>query len=301
MTNAQYNSLSDNNIDEKKYSFEFQIFANAAFSNETNQSLKFDYSFKRTLVIYNQQISDNFNICLAGDSYAKDKEKPYQLTPYLKRAYIQYHHQALSVSAGLIVLEHFKYQREIWKLRYVDKTFQNKFNYGENRSTGILLEQKLSSRFSYDIAIISGYNTPIDHSSREFKLMTGQTFNTDFCSFRLFNSIVWNPYYEHVISFFITKEIRKNILGIEVAGEFSNNTQTDEDKYGFSVFGTHSFNNKIMGFARYDMNKNSMNQEDADVLWTGIQYSFKKHLKASLFYKNEELKTSFYGLSVFIH
>jgi hypothetical protein len=292
--NAQHNTLEG-----KKYSVEFQIFANTSFNNETSQQLKFEYDIKRTLIIYRQHLSKKFNFCLAGDTYGKNNEKPYNRTPYLKRAYLQYHNQVLSISAGLIVLEQFKYQRKIWQLRYIDKTFQNKFKYGKNRNIGILLKHNLSSRFSYDLAITTGYSTPVKNSSKKYQLMMGQTFNTGFCSFRLFNSISLKPDYEHILSLFITKEIRKSKLGIEVAKKSSNNKEMN--KYGFSVFGNHLFYKNIMIFARYDMNKESIKPQTKYVIWAGIQYSFKKYISTSIFYKSENLETNFYGLAIFIN
>lgn len=288
-------------IKKKSYSIEFQIFANTSLSNETAQPLKFEYDLKRTLIIYRQQLSKNFNLCLAGDTYVKDDREIYNRTPYLKRAYLQYHNQDISVSAGLLVSEQFKFQRKIWQLRYIDKTFQNEFSYGENRNIGILLKHKLNKRFSYDIAITSGYFTPIKKSSKKYQLLTGQTLRTDFCTFRLFNSISLNQNIEHILSLFITKETGHGNVGIEAAKKSSNNALADEDKYGFSVFGYHTFYNNFMLFARYDMNKESIKPQAENILWTGIQYSLKKHLDASVFYKNIDFDYNYYGLAIFIH
>ena len=288
-------------IKEKKYSIEFQIFANTNFNNETSEQLKFEYALKRTLIVYKQYLSPNFTLCLAGDSYAKNSEEPFNLTPYLKRAYLQYHKQGFSITAGLLVSEQFKYQRKIWQLRYIDKTFQNQFNYGENRNIGVLIKHNLSKYFSYDIAITSGYYTPISKSSKKYQLMAGQTFHTNFCSLRLFNSISLKPNLEHIISLFITKKLRNSNLGIEVAKKSSNNKLVDENQYGFSVFGNHEIYKNIMCFARYDINKESITPQTENVIWAGIQYSFKKNINASIYYKSEGFKTNFYGLTIFIH
>lgn len=293
-TYAQHDTLK-----EKKYSIEIQIFANTNFNNKTSKQLKSEYALKRTLIVYQQQLSRNFNLCLAGDTYAKNSEKPFNLTPYLKRAYLQYHKQGFSISAGLLVSEQFKYQRKIWQLRYIDKTFQNKFNYGENRNIGVLIKHNLNKRFSYDIAITSGYYTPIKQSSKKYQLMTGQTFHTDFCTLRLFNSISLKPNREHIISLFITKKLRNSNLGIEAARKSSNNQLVDEDEYGFSVFGNHKLHKNITCFARYDVNKETMKPQPKNVIWAGIQYSFKKTINASIYYKNEDFETDFYGLAFF--
>ncbi|WP_372754977.1 hypothetical protein [Labilibaculum sp.] len=294
-------NAQQNTIREKKYSFEFQLFANTNFNNETSQQLKFEYEIKRTLVVYKQQLSRNINFCLAGDTYVKDQNKTYNRKPYLKRAYFQYNNHDLSFSAGLLVSEQFKYQRKIWQLRYISKTFQNKFSYGENRNIGMILKHNLSSRFSYDLAITSGYYTPINNSSKKYQIMAGQTFKTNFCTFRLFNSIELHATHEHILSFFITKKINNGGFGLEAARKNNKNKLADEDQYGFSIFGNHSFSKNTMCFARYDTNKESVKSHATNIFWVGIQSSFKKHMNASLFYNNKDLDMHFYGLAVFIH
>lgn len=295
-TNAQQDSLT-----KKNYSIEFQLFGNANFNDKKSNTLTFDYNIKRTLIIYKQKISKNYNFCLAGDTYVKDGNEIYNRTPYLKRAYLQYHNQNLSITAGLLVSEQFKFQRNIWQLRYVDKTFQNKFDYGENRNIGILLKHKINSRFSYDVAFSSGYFTPMEYSSEKYQIKLGQTLKTDFCSVRLFNSISLNPNYEQIVSLFITKEVKKNKLGIEVAKKISNNKLLDDDQYGFSVFGNHSFNKNIMCFVRYDLNKKYIESQTENVIWAGTQYSFMNHINFSIFYKNIDFENNFYDLAIFIH
>ena len=153
-------------FNRKKYSLEFQLFANTNINGSSLNTLKTDYHFNRTLVVFQRNLSERINFSLAGDTYVKNGDKPYVLTPYLKRLYFKYHYNGLAVSAGLLVLEQFKYQRKIWGLRYLDKTFQNEFKYGDNRGIGVLIKHDLNDRFSYDIAITSGYCTPLDHYSR---------------------------------------------------------------------------------------------------------------------------------------
>ncbi|WP_143470446.1 hypothetical protein [Labilibaculum filiforme] len=253
------------------------------------------------MIVYQQQLLKNFTVCLAGDTYVKENNRTYNRTPYLKRAYLQYHNQNLSILTGLLVSEQFKYQRKMWQLRYVSKTFQNKFNYGKNRNVGVLLKHKLSNRFSYDVAISSGYYTPIDDSSKKYQLMAGQTFTTNFCSFRLFNLISLQDHFEHTLAFFISKKLRTSSLGLEVARKNSNNEIADEDQFGFSIFGNCILYKNWMCFARYDMNKESVEPKPNTIIWAGLQYSFKKHLKASLFYKSKDYESNCYGLGIFIH
>jgi hypothetical protein len=293
---AQQDTLIQNT-----HSLELQVFAEAGLNNEASEQIRPTYSFKRTLLIYSCHLPRNFNFFLAGDTYVKRDKKPFQVSPYLKRAYLEYNSPGLSVSAGLLVLEQFKYVRQIWQLRYVEKTFQNKFMYGENRNIGILLKHRVSSYFSYDFAFTTGYSTPISRYSAKYILMGGQTFDTDFCAFRLFSSISLSSDYEQTFSLFITKNLLKSAIGMEIAGKYSSARLLDENKYGFSVFWNHSFSQNIMCFGRYDMNRKSEGPETENIILAGIQYSFKKHFRGSIFYENENFETNFYKLAVFIH
>jgi hypothetical protein len=285
---------------QKSYSFELQVFTNAGLYVSSLRNLKSDYNFKRTLFVYQQNIPLNFSFCLAGDTYVKDNKEPYNLTPYLKRAYLQYQIKNFSISGGLLVLEQFKYQRKIWQLRYIDKTFQNIFKYDENRSIGLLIKHELNNLFSYDIAIASGYNTPQINSFEKYHFMTGQTLNTNFCSIRLFNNISIKPYYEHVSSLFINKKLEKTNFGIEIANKISNNKQINDNMFGFSILGNHTFPKSIMCFVRYDLNNEYNYTQIQSIFWAGIQYSFN-HFSTSIFYKSEDFNNNYYGFALFFH
>ncbi len=295
-TNAQQDSVKG-----KNYSINFQVFAKAGFYHEASKPLTEKYDLNRTLIVYNQHFFKRWNFCLAGDTYVKDNNEIYQRTPYIKRAYLQYQQQGLSLLAGLLVSEQFKYPRKIWQLRYVSKTFQNYFDYGENRNIGILLKHTVAERFWYDIAFTSGYYTPIKDSSKKYQFMTGQTLQTVFCTIRLFNCISLNTNHEHILSLFLSKQIKEARFGIEAAKKSSHNNPESQDQIGFSVFGNYLRFKNILLFTRYDLNKKSINTQPQKVLWAGIQYSIKKHLNASIFYKNENPDTNFYGLALFLH
>lgn len=288
-------------IPVKKYTIEFQLFANTNYISQHNEESDFKFNIKRSMLVYKQHLLPKMSFCLAGDTYTKNNDKFLKRVPYLKRAYVNYRIGNIAFTAGLLVLEHFKYQRKIWGLRYLEKTFQNKFKYGKNRSIGVLMTHNLNRYFSYDFAITSGYDTPVKYASRKYQFMTGQTFSTNFCSFRLFNNISIAAEYEHVISLFVTKNIKSFNFGIEGARKFSNHDQVDEDKYGFSAFGNYSFSNKLMCFARYDTNKELKNRYAENLIWGGFQYSFNKHLNASVYYKSDDFNKNFFGLALFFY
>lgn len=292
--NAQQETFRD-----KNYYIDYQFFTNAAFTNENSSPLEFDYHINRTLLIYTQNLSENLNFQLAGNTYQDKDEKPLSLKPYIMRAYLKYHNESVSVSAGLLLLEQFSYQRKLWQLRYVDKNFQFKYDYGESRNTGILIKHNLNSKFTYDIAFTTGYTTPSSYTER-YTIMSGQNYYAGFCTFRLFNSISLESDYRHAISFFVSRKFSKTDIGMELARVYSKNKLPEDNKYGYSVFGHYFISGNLMCFARYDMNKYSDDSEKNHVILAGVQESFKKHIRLSLFYENEDFNTNYYKLALFI-
>lgn len=284
-----------------KPSFEFQFFAKSFIYDFDKSNPEPDVQVNRTLLIYNQNLSNKFSLCLASDSYAKNKDKTFQRTLYLKRAFVRYKNDNLSVSAGLLVLEQFRYQRKIWGLRYIDKTFQNKNGYGDNLNSGILLKHKLRDSYKYDISFTSGYSTPKGNSTEECKLLVGQTFNKNQWSFRLFSAITFGSKYKNTHSVFVVKENDKLNLGCESAIILNKNNQAKEDYWGASVFSNYTFAENLMTFARYDFYDNVNNSNSQTCMWFGVQYSPIKFIKGSLYYKNTDFSDNFLGLALFLH
>jgi hypothetical protein len=280
----------------RKHAIELQLYTTVGFVDRQHESLENKYNINRTLLIYKYNIVKQLRLSVAGNTYLKDKNKPLELTPYLKRAYLQYHDKKISITAGLIVLEQFKYQRKIWQLRYIDKTFQNKFKYGENRNVGLKMKHELSNSFAYDFALTSGYSTPIDNYTEEYAFSGGQTFKLPFCTFRLFNSFMIKQNIEHTSSLFIAKKLNKTNIGVEFAGQFNCSEDLFEQQKGGSIFVNHRFFKKVMYFARYDLNQSYLQE---DYLLTGIEYSLKEHTKISLYANTQDFTTYFYGFSVF--
>lgn len=279
-----------------KHSIEFQLFTTFGFIDKQNKTPENKYNINRTLLIYKCQIAKQLRLSIAGDTYLKDKEHPLAVTPYIKRAYFQYHNKKTVITAGLIVLEQFNFQRKIWELRYIEKTFQNKFKYGENRNIGLKIKHEVNGKFTYDFALTSGYSTPFDNHGEKLVISGGQTVTLSFCTFRLFNSMVLNHDKEYVNSLFITKELNKTKLGIELARLFMCNGVSCVRQKGASIFVNHRLSKNIMCFIRHDFNQ-SKQQENYSL--AGMQYSLRKHTKISTYLSSKNFTTFFYGFSVF--
>ncbi len=284
-----------------KPSFEFQFFSKSFIDDFDKSNSELDFQIDRTLLAYNQNLSNKFSLCLAGDSYTKNKDKTFKRTVYLKRAYVSFKNDNLSISAGLLVLEQLKYQRKIWGLRYIDKTFQHKNGYGDNRNSGILFKHKLNNHYKYDIALTSGYSTPGSTSTEKTRLSLGQTFGANNWHFRLFNAITFDTEYENTHSLFVVKEHNKLNIGCETAIILNQNNQVKEDYWGTSVFGNYTIVKNLMCFARYDYNDNLNNTNSKTCMWFGLQYSPFKYLKGSLYYENTDFSNSFVAFGLFLH
>ena len=196
-------------------------------------------------------------------------------------------------------MEQFKLQRKIWGLRYIDKTFQNKFKYGENRNTGIQFKHKVNNRFSYDVALTSGIYTPEKLNYDHATIMSGQTYQINNFSIRLFNSMSLEKEYEHVISLFLCKELKGTNIALEIARKLSHQSGEKQPDYGFSVFATQKLAKNITVFGRYDHN----NEKGfaTNWLWGGVEYTLKDFLKTSIFYKNQDFTIDYYGVGIFMY
>jgi hypothetical protein len=283
-------------------SIELQIFADAEYETVNNDNGDFSYNIKRTLLVYNQDLSNHFSFCLAGDSYAIDKNKTFKRDFYLKRAYLNYTKKNISITTGLLVTEEFKFQRKILDMRYIDKTFRNKFAFGENRNTGILFKHKINQNHTYDIAFTTGHITPFSNNTNYPQIMGGQTFSRQNWSFRHFHSLAFDTAHENIHSLFISKEFERLTFALESSAIFNENNQTTEDYYGISVFSKLIIHPRIKCFFRYDMNHNMHTSEiDKQYLWAGVELSPSKYIRASIFYKSTNFESNYFGIAMFVH
>jgi len=289
--------------DKFKPLFEFQLFTGLDwYSRNFSESPDYDYNLERSLLIYKQVLPKNFDFCLAADSYEYEKDKTFKRNIYFKRAYASYQYKNISISAGLLVLNQFKLQRQIWGLRYLSKTFGNKYKYGENRGLGLLLNHKLNKHWSYDIAITNGQITPNSKSKDYYTLLVGQTYRKNNLKIRVFNSLVCDSGNEHVHSLFISEKFNHFKVGLELASDFNDKEKNTYDFLGYSVFGKYEINKHFMVFSRLDTQDNiSVSENMHYYILTGIQYSCFQCLKASLYYKKEDTLNDCLGLGLFIY
>lgn len=289
--------------DNYKPLLEFQLFTGLdMYSQNFSESPVFDYNMERSLLIYKQQLPKNFSFCLAADSYEHKKDEALKRNVYVKRAYANYQYKNISVSAGLVVLSQFKLQRQIWTLRYLSKTFGNKYKYGENRGLGLIFNHKLNQQWAYDIALTNGKTTPDSKSKDDYTLMAGQTFQTNNLQVRFFNSLVCDSGNEHVHSFFISENLNRFKVGLELASDFNDKERDNCNFLGYSLFGTYQINEHIMLFSRFDTHDNiSVSENLHYYMLTGMQYSCFQFLKASLYYQKEDAFNDCLGLSLFIY
>lgn len=285
-------------VQYKSYALELQLFSHVGTLLSSAKDAPADYDISRTLLIYKQKLFQDVEMCLAVDSYENEDNNIFDRTVYLKRGFLKYQKNKLAVSGGLIVMRQYLHQRKLWQLRYLEKTFQNKFKYGDSRNIGLQGQYKWNSNNSSDFAIVSGYNTPLKDNAQQIKVMAGHIIYYRDYTVRLFNSLVLEDTHVYVASLFISRKWKKMLMAVESASQFSNHAS--DRQLGFSAFAHYMLTKKSMCFARYDHNKQHEDSDSRRIGWIGWQYAFSKKVLASLYHRMESDKHAYLALALYV-
>ncbi len=125
---------------------------NTEFSDGKSQSA---FGITRAYLGYEYHFSDAFYakiILDVGDS----KSGAFQMTAFLKNAYIEYSKNKFTVSFGMIPTTQFKVSEKIWELRYIEKTFQDAYDFNTSADLGFNLDYQFTPFLSADFSLING-------------------------------------------------------------------------------------------------------------------------------------------------
>ncbi len=80
----------------------------------------------------------------------------FQMTAYLKNAYMQYKKDKLTVKMGMIGLYQYKLQEDLWGGRYFYKSFMDEHKFGPSADLGAFVKYDFHKMVSADFTIANG-------------------------------------------------------------------------------------------------------------------------------------------------
>lgn len=206
---------------------------------------------------------------------------------HLKYAMLSWKYQQLVVDFGVIGLEQFSLQESFWGYRYIMKSFQDEYKFGNSGDAGILAKYAITPWLSVDGAITNGEGYKHLNNDNKYRYEVGATAHP--CS-----TVAIRVYYDRyshtaaankdqeVVSFFAGYKNSAFSLGAEYNLMLNTKFTPHHNQNGYSIYGSVCLNSHFNLFARFDElhSENRWNAASDGQHWlTGVQYAPWTYLK----------------------
>ena len=261
----------------------------------TDGEAKNAFAITRAYVGYQYAFSKNFSAKVVMD-FGDPTFGNFQLTAYLKNAYINYNYNNLSVNFGMIGTTAFKEQENFWGYRYIFKSFQDEYRFNPSADLGFTVSYKFFEFLSVDFSLLNGDGYKIIKVESTLKIAGGITATP-------VKGLVLRAYYDYMdkrvaqqtLAFFAGYSFEKIRLGAEYNYQLNHGMVEDKDFSGFSIYSAYQIHKRWSIFARYDnlysekvesTDENPWNFDvDGQLIIGGFDYNPVKGVKLALNYR----------------
>ena len=253
-----------------------RVFSNAhtTFSDGESQSV---FELTRVYLGYEYQFSKNFSGAVVYDVGNPGAGKM-QMTAFVKNAYLNYNYNNLSVDFGLITTTQFKVQENFWGYRYMEKVFQDAYDFASSADLGAS-----GDMLSTDVALYNGEGYRKLQSDSLLKTAIGVTFTpVKELVIRGMVDFMGDDVSQNTYAGFIGYKGGKFSLAAEYNYQQNHLMVNQNDYFGPSFYGTFVASKKIKVFVRYDdlQSKTPSGQagnwnlgNDGKLFMTGFEYA----------------------------
>ncbi len=215
-----------------------------------------------------------------------------QMTAFVKNAYLNYEHNNLSVDFGIIATTQFKVQEGFWGYRYLEKSFQDEYNFAASADLGASVTYQFNSMLSADLAVNNGEGYKTLQSDNIYKTAFGLTLNpVKPLTLRGMVDFMDN---QNTYAGFVGLKTGKLSLAAEYNYQKNHGMVEGKDLFGPSFYSTLQLSKKAKLFARVDnlqSNTTSGNTanwnvaKDGQLFMAGFEYSPVSGIKLSPNYR----------------
>lgn len=245
----------------------------------TRAYLGYEYNFSKEL--YAKIIFD------VGDP----KAGGFQMTAFLKNAYVEYSKDKFSASFGMISTTQFKVSEKIWGLRYIEKSFQDAYKFNSSADLGFNIDYQFADFISADFSVINGEGYKLLQNDDYLRPGFGITANpVKSITARLFVDTMGDTVKQQSLATLLAYTGKKLVLGAEYNYQKNYSMRDGHDIYGTSFFATYSPSDKIMLFGRFDDLKSKALEgktepwqlsKDGQLIMAGIEFNPVKGVKVA--------------------
>ena len=245
------------------------------------------FELERSYLGYEYKLNKELSVKGVMDIGKSNDVGDYQRIAYIKNAMVSWKTGNLTLNGGLISTTQFNFQEKFWGYRYIMKSFQDMYKFGNSADLGISASYKFADWISADAIIVNGEGYKKIQKGNGFNYGLGATL-TPLQGFQIrlyggFNDSGENGKAGVVnMAGFIGYKNENFTIGAEYNHMLNASGKQGNDQFGYSVFGSVNLPKNVSLYARFDDlyskdNWNITKDEQAAIL--GAQFKLGKYVK----------------------
>ena len=265
-----------------------QVFGNfhTGFGEDGNN---LGFELERSYLGYEYKLGNGLSVKGVMDIGKSSDVSDYQRIAYIKNAMVSWKKGNLTLNGGLISTTQFNFQEKFWGYRYIMKSFQDQYKFGNSADLGISASYKFADWVLMDAIIVNGEGYKKIQKSNGLNYGLGATF-TPIKGFqiRLYGGL--NDSGEEGkagtvnMAGFMGYKCKRFTLGAEYNHMLNASHKAGNDQFGYSVFGSVNVAKSADVYARFDdlYSKNNWNiSKDEQSAIIGAQFKLGKYVKVA--------------------
>ena len=287
----------DAKVEEPKGKAIVQVFGNfhSGFG-ETNNDRGFE--LERSYLGYEYKLVDGLSVKGVMDIGKSSDVSDYQRIAYIKNAMVSWKKGDFTLNGGLISTTQFNFQEKFWGYRYIMKSFQDQYKFGNSADLGISASYKFADWVSADAIIVNGegYKKVQRNDGLNYGLGVTLTPVKGF-QVRLYGGLNESGQEgkDDIVNMAAFAGYKCEMFTIGAEYNYMQNTsnKNDTDQYGYSVFASAKVSKKAEVYARFDelYSKNDWNiAKDEQAAIIGAQFKLGKYVKVAPNFKMNKPK-----------
>ena len=287
----------DAKVEEPKGKAIVQVFGNFHSGFGANNDDR-GFELERSYLGYEYKLGDGLSVKGVMDIGKSSDVSDYQRIAYIKNALVSWKKGNFTLNGGLISTTQFNFQEKFWGYRYIMKSFQDQYKFGNSADLGISASYKFADWVSADAIIVNGegYKKVQKNNGLNYGLGVTLTPVKGF-QVRLYGGLNESGQEgkDDIVNMaaFAGYKCEKFTIGAEYNYMQNASNKNDADQYGYSVFASAKVSKKAEVYARFDelYSKNDWNiAKDEQAAIIGAQFKLGKYVKVAPNFKMNKPK-----------
>ena len=276
----------DTTSEEPKGKAIVQVFANF-HSGFGADKKNLGFELDRSYLGYEYKFKDGLSVKAVMDIGKSSDVSDYQRIAYIKNAMVSWKKGNWTLNGGLISTTQFNFQEKFWGYRYIMKSYQDTYKFGNSADLGLSVAYKFTDWISADAIIVNG------EGYKKLQLNEGLNYGlgVTLTPVKGFNIRLYGGFNDNTeqgkkdivnMAAFIGYQCDKFRIGAEYNHMLNASYKGGNDQFGYSVFGSAKVAKFADIYARFDdlYSKNNWNiSKDERTAIVGAQFKVCKYVK----------------------